>query len=245
MAVERTLSIIKPDAVEKNTIGGIVAMIEAAGLKVKAMKMIHLSRPQAEGFYAVHKARPFFGELVEFMTRSPVVVMCLEGENAIAQVPRGDGRDRSGQGRRGHDPQEVRREHRRERLPRLGRPGHRGGRDRLLLPRLRSALSRWRACRPAAAAPAARRARLLESRPRARLAWLASLALLRLRRSRRCRRERPRPPTPAASPAESPQPGPRARARRGAAGRRGSLRRRAACARAAARRSATGAAEPG
>jgi len=85
MATQRTFSIIKPDAVEKNSIGGIVAMIEAAGLKVKAMRMLHLSRPQAEGFYAVHKARPFFGELVEFMTRSPVVVMCLEGENAIAK----------------------------------------------------------------------------------------------------------------------------------------------------------------
>ena len=85
MAIQRTFSIIKPDAVEKNSIGGIVALIEAAGLKVKAMRMLHLSRPQAEGFYAVHKARPFFGELVEFMTRSPVVVMCLEGENAIAK----------------------------------------------------------------------------------------------------------------------------------------------------------------
>jgi nucleoside-diphosphate kinase len=85
MAVERTLSIIKPDAVEKSSIGGIVTMIEAAGLKVKAMKMLHLSRPQAEGFYHVHEARPFFGELVEFMTRSPAVVMCLEGENAIAK----------------------------------------------------------------------------------------------------------------------------------------------------------------
>lgn len=85
MAIQRTFSIIKPDAVEKNSIGGILQMIEAAGLKVKAMRMLHLSRPQAEGFYAVHKARPFFGELVEFMTRSPVVVMCLEGENAIAK----------------------------------------------------------------------------------------------------------------------------------------------------------------
>lgn len=85
MAIERTLSIIKPDAVEKRSIGGIVAMIEAAGLKVKAMKMMHLSRPQAQGFYAVHKERPFFGELVDFMTRNPVVVMALEGENAIVR----------------------------------------------------------------------------------------------------------------------------------------------------------------
>ena len=85
MAVEKTLSIIKPDAVEKNNIGEIVAMIEAAGLKVRAMRMAHLSRPQAEGFYYVHKERPFFGELVQFMTRGPVVLMCLEGEGAIAK----------------------------------------------------------------------------------------------------------------------------------------------------------------
>jgi nucleoside-diphosphate kinase len=85
MAIERTLSIIKPDAVEKNRIGAIIALIEGAGLQIKAARMIHLSRPVAEGFYAVHKARPFFGELVEFMTRGPVVVMALEGENAIAK----------------------------------------------------------------------------------------------------------------------------------------------------------------
>lgn len=83
MATERTLSIIKPDAVEKHHIGAIVKLIEEAGLSVKAMRMMHFSRPIAEGFYAVHKARPFFGELVEFMTRGPVVVMALEGENAI------------------------------------------------------------------------------------------------------------------------------------------------------------------
>jgi nucleoside-diphosphate kinase len=83
MAVERTLSIIKPDAVEKSKVGAILAMIEGAGLSIKAMRMMHFSRPVAEGFYAVHKARPFFGELVEFMTRGPVVVSVLEGENAI------------------------------------------------------------------------------------------------------------------------------------------------------------------
>jgi len=83
MAIERTLSIIKPDAVEQHHIGEIVAMIERAGLVVKAMKMVQLSRPQAEGFYAVHRERGFFGELVQFMTRGPVVVMALEGEGAI------------------------------------------------------------------------------------------------------------------------------------------------------------------
>ena len=83
MAIQRTLSIIKPDAVENNKIGDIVAMIEEVGLKVKAMKMMHFSRPVAEGFYAVHSERPFFGELVEFMCRGPVVVSVLEGEDAI------------------------------------------------------------------------------------------------------------------------------------------------------------------
>ena len=83
MATERTFSIIKPDAVEKSSIGGILKMIEDSGLKIKATRMIHMSRPTAEQFYAVHKARPFFGELVEFMTRGPVVVSVLEGDNAV------------------------------------------------------------------------------------------------------------------------------------------------------------------
>jgi len=85
MAIERTLSIIKPDAVEKNNIGNILAMIEGAGLRIRATRMIQLSRKAAEGFYAVHKERPFFGELVDFMTRGPVVVSVLEGENAVAR----------------------------------------------------------------------------------------------------------------------------------------------------------------
>ncbi|MBX3271567.1 MAG: nucleoside-diphosphate kinase [Sandaracinaceae bacterium] len=85
MAVERTLSIIKPDAVEKQHIGAILALVERAGLSIKAMRMLHLTRPMAEGFYAVHKERPFFGELVEFMTRGPVVVSVLEGQDAIAK----------------------------------------------------------------------------------------------------------------------------------------------------------------
>jgi nucleoside-diphosphate kinase len=85
MAIERTLSIIKPDAVEKNNIGGILDLIEKSGLEIKAMRMLHLSRPAAEGFYAVHRERPFFGELVDFMTRGPVVVSVLEGEDAVAK----------------------------------------------------------------------------------------------------------------------------------------------------------------
>lgn len=84
MAVERTLSILKPDTVEKNKVGEVIALIEKAGLKVVAAKLMRLSRPQAEGFYAVHKERPFFGELVDFMIRGPVMVMVLEGDNAIA-----------------------------------------------------------------------------------------------------------------------------------------------------------------
>ncbi len=83
MAIERTLSIIKPDAVAKNVIGQIYARFEAAGLKVIAAKMAHLSRQEAEQFYAVHKARPFFGELTQFMASGPVVVQVLEGEGAV------------------------------------------------------------------------------------------------------------------------------------------------------------------
>jgi nucleoside-diphosphate kinase len=80
---ERTLSIVKPDAVAKNAIGGIFSIFEKGGLKIVATRMIHLSRKQAEGFYAVHKERPFFGDLCTFMTEGPVVVSVLEGDNAI------------------------------------------------------------------------------------------------------------------------------------------------------------------
>ena len=83
MAIERTLSIIKPDAVAKNAIGAIIARFEDAGLRVVAARMFHLTRERAEGFYAVHRERPFFPELVEFMTSGPVLVQVLEGENAI------------------------------------------------------------------------------------------------------------------------------------------------------------------
>ncbi len=85
MAIERTLSIIKPDGVKRSVIGNIVNRFESVGLKVVAMKMIHLSQKEAEGFYAVHKERPFFEELTVFMSSGPVVVTVLEGENAIGK----------------------------------------------------------------------------------------------------------------------------------------------------------------
>jgi nucleoside-diphosphate kinase len=85
MALERTLSIIKPDAVAKNAIGQIYGRFENAGLRIVAAKMKHLSRKQAEGFYAVHRERPFFNALVEFMSSGPVMIQVLEGESAIAK----------------------------------------------------------------------------------------------------------------------------------------------------------------
>jgi nucleoside-diphosphate kinase len=84
MAVERTLCIVKPDAVEKHTTGGVLARIEEGGFHILALRMVHLTRPVAEGFYEIHRQRPFFGELVQFMTRSPVVLVVLERDNAVA-----------------------------------------------------------------------------------------------------------------------------------------------------------------
>jgi nucleoside-diphosphate kinase len=85
MAVERTLSIIKPDATRRNLTGAINDRLEKAGLRIVAQKRLYLSRPQAEAFYGVHRERPFFGSLVEFMTSGPVVVQVLEGEDAVAK----------------------------------------------------------------------------------------------------------------------------------------------------------------
>ena len=85
MPIERTLSIIKPDAVSKNQIGEINRRFELAGLRIVAAKMLHLTRKQAEAFYAIHRERPFFGDLVQFMSSGPVMVQVLEGENAIAK----------------------------------------------------------------------------------------------------------------------------------------------------------------
>ena len=85
MSIERTFGIVKPDAVAKNAVGGVIQMIEAAGLKLLGVKMLKLSSAQAESFYGVHKARPFFPELVKFMTSGPCVVMALEGESAVSR----------------------------------------------------------------------------------------------------------------------------------------------------------------
>jgi nucleoside-diphosphate kinase len=84
MAIQRTFSILKPDATRRNLTGAVNAVIEKAGLRIVAQKRIHMTTAQAQAFYSVHNARPFFGELVEFMTSAPVVVQVLEGENAIA-----------------------------------------------------------------------------------------------------------------------------------------------------------------
>ena len=85
MSIERTFSIIKPDAVKKNLVGKVLAHIESSGLKVIGTRMLKLSESQAKEFYAVHKDRPFYGDLVKYMTSGPVVVSCLEGENAVAK----------------------------------------------------------------------------------------------------------------------------------------------------------------
>ena len=120
MAATRTFSIIKPDATRRNLTGAVTKMLEEAGLRVVASKRIRMTRDQAEGFYAVHKERPFFNDLCTFMTSGPVVVQVLEGENAVHAQPRRDGRDQPGRCRRGHDPQGLCRIDRGQFGPRLG-----------------------------------------------------------------------------------------------------------------------------
>ena len=133
MAIERTFSIIKPDATARNLTGAVNALIEKAGLRIVAQKRIRMTREQAETFYAVHKARPFFGELVEFMTSGPVVVQVLEGEGAVLKYRDVMGATDPVQGGRGHHPQGPREVDRREFGARLGRAGDRRDRDRAVL----------------------------------------------------------------------------------------------------------------
>jgi nucleoside-diphosphate kinase len=85
MAIERTFGIVKPDAVAKNAIGGVIDLVEKAGLKIIALRLVRLGEPQAKAFYAVHKDRPFYADLVRFMTSGPCVVMAIEGESAVAR----------------------------------------------------------------------------------------------------------------------------------------------------------------
>ena len=133
MAIERTFSIIKPDATARNLTGAVNAVIEKAGLRIVAQKRIRMTKEQAETFYAVHKARPFFGELVEFMTSGPVVVQVLEGENAVAKYRDVMGATDPSKGGRGHHPQALRQVDRRELRARFGCGGDRRGRDRAVL----------------------------------------------------------------------------------------------------------------
>ena len=132
MAVERTFSMIKPDATAKNLTGKITAKLEEAGLRVVASKRVWMSRRQAEGFYAVHKGRPFFDELCEFMSSGPTWCRCSKARTPSSE-PRSDGRDRPGQGRAGHHPQGVRHVDRRELGARLRCAGDGEAGDRLLV----------------------------------------------------------------------------------------------------------------
>ena len=138
MAIERTFSIIKPDATARNLTGAINAMIEQAGLRIIAQKRVRITREQAETFYAVHKARPFFGELVDFMISGPVVVQVLEGENAIAKYRDIMGATDPAKAAREHHPQGSRQVDRRELGAWLGRSRHGGEGNRAVLFRQRN-----------------------------------------------------------------------------------------------------------
>ena len=134
MAVERTLSIIKPDAVAKNVIGKIYSRFETNGLKIVAAQMRWLSRAEAEGFYAVHRERPFFQDLVEFMTSGPVMIQVLEGEDAIAKNRDLMGATDPKKAAAGTIRADFAEVDRRQCRARLRRAGHGQGRDRVFLP---------------------------------------------------------------------------------------------------------------
>jgi nucleoside diphosphate kinase/uncharacterized metal-binding protein YceD (DUF177 family) len=133
MAGRQTLGIVKPDAVQKGNLGNIVAHLERAGFVVRAAKLVRLSRGQAEAFYEVHRGRPFYDELVAFMTSGPCFPMALEKENAVAAF-----RTAIGRGRRRHDPETLRRIKGPKRRPRVGQRRQRHSRNRLLLHRGRA-----------------------------------------------------------------------------------------------------------
>ena len=133
MAVTRTFSIIKPDATRRNLTGAVTKMLEEAGLRVVASKRIRMTREQAEGFYAVHRERPFFNDLCTFMTSGPVVVQVLEGENAVLRNREVMGATNPDAGRRGHDPQGLCGIDRGQFGPRFRQRREREDRNRLLL----------------------------------------------------------------------------------------------------------------
>ena len=136
--LQRTLTIVKPDAVRKNAVGDIIEQFEKNGFRILAMKMLEISKHQAEQFYAVHASRPFFNSLTDFMSSGPIVVLALEKENAIADLRKLMGATEPGEGRRGHDPQEVGDEHRAQRDSRLGRGRYGALRVELLLRGIRT-----------------------------------------------------------------------------------------------------------
>ncbi len=133
--VERTLAIVKPDAVEKGATGEILRRIEAAGLRIVALKMARLTEAQAQGFYAVHRERPFYSSLVRFMTSGPVVLAALEGPDAIARWRRLMGATDPANAEGGQHPPRPRVQRRAQRHPRLGRARDGPDRARLLLQR--------------------------------------------------------------------------------------------------------------
>ena len=133
MATERTFSIIKPDATQRNLTGKVNAVIEAAGLRIVAQKRLHMTQAQAEAFYGVHAARPFFRDLVTFMISGPVVVQVLEGDNAVARYRDVMGATNPANAAEGTHSKTVRGEHRGELRPWVGQPGECRDRDRLLL----------------------------------------------------------------------------------------------------------------